>query len=297
MSKREEKGEKCNLCPRNCNVDRSVETGFCGVSDTVKAAAAMLHFGEEPPISGKNGSGAVFFSGCNMRCVFCQNYKISRLCYGKDISVERLSEIFLELQGKGAENINLVTATHYTKQVVKALEKVKDKLFVPVIFNCGGYEKKETLKMLEGLADIYLPDVKYCSEDIAVRYSMARGYFERAYAAVEEMVRQTGRYVFDNGLMKKGVIIRHLILPGCYKDSIALFNRLEGFKDKVLISVMRQYYPCGGTEEFPEINRKVTTFEYEKVLGECERLGFEGFSQEKEAACGEMTPDFDLRGI
>lgn len=278
-------------------MDRRTETGFCGVTDTVKAAAAMLHFGEEPPISGKNGSGAVFFSGCNMRCVFCQNYKISRLCYGKEISVERLSEIFLELQDKGAENINLVTATHYTKQVVKALEMVKDKLFVPVVFNCGGYEKTETLKMLEGLADIYLPDVKYCSEEIAVRYSRARGYFERAYAAVEEMVRQTGRYVIENGVMKKGVIIRHLILPGCYKDSIALFNRLEGFKDKVLISVMRQYYPCGKAEEFPEINRKVTSFEYEKVLGECERLGFEGFSQEKAAACGEMTPEFDLRGI
>lgn len=290
--------EKCGLCPRNCGVDRKTETGYCGVSDTVKIAKAMLHFGEEPPITGKNGSGAVFFSGCNMRCVFCQNYEISHKCYGKEVTAERLGDIFLELQEKGAENINLVTATHYAEQAAKALERVKDRLVIPVVFNCGGYEKVETLKMLEGLADIYLPDVKYYDDNIAVRYSGAKGYFKAAFAAVEEMVRQTGKYFIDGrGLMKRGVIVRHLILPGCYKDSISLINRLEEFKDKVLISLMRQYYPCGEAANFSEINRKLTTFEYRKVLNECERLGFEGFTQEKGADNGEMTPEFDLEGV
>lgn len=279
-------------------MDRSSALGFCGVSDTVKIGKAMLHFGEEPPISGKNGSGAVFFSGCNMRCVFCQNYKISHQCFGREVTVERLGDIFLELQEKGAENINLVTATHYAEQAARALELVKTRLAVPVVYNCGGYEKIETLKMLDGLVDIYLPDIKYYDDDIAVKYSKARGYFKTAYEAAEEMVRQTGRYfIDDSGLMKKGVIIRHLILPGCYKDSIRLFNSLEKFKGEVLISLMRQYYPCGEAAEFKEINRKLTTFEYRKVLEECERLGFDGFMQEKGTDNGEMTPEFDLGGV
>lgn len=257
----------------------------------------MLHFGEEPPISGKRGSGAVFFSGCNMRCVFCQNFKISHGGFGKEITVERLSEIFLELQDKGANNINLVTATHYAEQASRAIETAKPALKIPVIFNCGGYESTETLKRLEGLADVYLPDVKYFDEALALRYSGARGYFEAAYNAVKEMVRQTGRYVIEDGLIKKGIIIRHLVLPSCYKDSIRLLQGLAEFKDSVLISLMRQYYPCGKAAEYPEINRKLTTFEYNKVLEECERLGFDGFIQEKGSACGDMTPVFDLEGI
>lgn len=289
--------EKCNLCPRECNVDRTKKTGFCGVSDKVKIAKAMLHFGEEPPISGKSGSGAVFFSGCNMRCAFCQNFEISHNCFGKEISVERLSEIFLELQEKGANNINLVTATHFVPQTVKALEKIKPQLKIPIVFNCGGYEKTETLKMLDGLVDIYLPDVKYFDDSRAMKYSCAKGYFQRALSAVEEMIRQTGKYEIKNGLMKKGVIIRHLILPGGYKDSILIFRNLVRFKDSVLISLMRQYFPCGNAEDFPEINRKLTTFEYKKVLSECEHLGFDGFIQEKGAASNEMTPDFDLKGV
>lgn len=293
-------GEKCNLCPRRCNVDREVQSGYCGVSGAsgkVKVAKAMLHFGEEPPISGKRGSGAVFFSGCNMRCVFCQNFKISHGGFGKEITVERLSEIFLELQDKGANNINLVTATHYAEQAARAIEITKPRLKIPVVFNCGGYESTETLKRLEGLADVYLPDVKYFDEALALRYSGARGYFEAAYNAVKEMVRQTGRYVIEDGLIKKGVIIRHLVLPSCYKDSIRLLQGLAEFKDSVLISLMRQYYPCGKAAEYPEINRKLTTFEYNKVLEECERLGFDGFIQEKGSACGDMTPVFDLKGI
>lgn len=293
-------GEKCNLCPRRCNVDREVQSGYCGVSGAsgkVKVAKAMLHFGEEPPISGKRGSGAVFFSGCNMRCVFCQNFKISHGGFGKEITVERLSEIFLELQDKGANNINLVTATHYAEQAARAIEITKPRLKIPVVFNCGGYESTETLKRLEGLADVYLPDVKYFDEALALRYSGARGYFEAAYNAVKEMVRQTERCVIEDGLIKKGVIIRHLVLPSCYKDSIRLLQGLAEFKDSVLISLMRQYYPCGKAEEYPEINRKLTTFEYNKVLEECERLGFDGFVQEKGSACGDMTPVFDLEGI
>ncbi|MCM1055436.1 MAG: radical SAM protein [Bacteroides sp.] len=289
---------KCNLCPRECNADREKNTGYCGVSDKVKIAKAMLHFGEEPPISGGRGSGAVFFSGCNMRCAFCQNFEISHNRFGKEISVKRLTEIFLELQDKGADNINLVTATHYADKAAKAIEAAKPRLKIPVIFNCGGYEKIDTLKMLEGLVDIYLPDVKYFDDSLALRYSGAEDYFEQAFAAVGEMVRQTGKYEADErGLMKKGVIIRHLILPNHYKDSILLLRHLAAFKDKALISLMRQYYPCGRAADFPEIDRKLTTFEYKKVLEECEALGFDGFVQEKSSACGDMTPAFDLEGV
>lgn len=290
----------CRLCPRSCSIDRTKETGYCGIQnspDTVRAAKAMLHFGEEPPISGSRGSGAVFFSGCNMKCVFCQNYSISRDCFGKDISVSRLSEIFLELQDMGAHNINLVTATHFVPQVIQALETVKSRLNLPVVYNCGGYESTETLKRLEGLVDIYLPDIKYFDDTYAVRYSGAAGYFNSAKAALEEMLRQTGKYEIKDGIMKHGVIVRHLILPGLYKDSIKIFKALEEYHDRILISLMRQYFPGGRAKDFPEINRRVTTFEYRKVLDVCCDLGFEGFTQEKEAATDEMTPDFDLSGV
>lgn len=290
----------CRLCPRGCSIDRTKETGYCGIQnspDTVRAAKAMLHFGEEPPISGSRGSGAVFFSGCNMKCVFCQNYSISRDSFGKDISVSRLSEIFLELQAMGAHNINLVTATHFVPQVIKALETVKSRLNLPVVYNCGGYESTETLKRLEGLVDIYLPDIKYFDDTYAVRYSGAAGYFNSAKAALEEMLRQTGKYEIKDGIMKHGVIVRHLILPGLYKDSIKIFKALEEYHDRILISLMRQYFPGGRAKDFPEINRRVTTFEYRKVLDVCCDLGFEGFTQEKEAATDEMTPDFDLSGV
>ena len=292
--------EKCTLCPRACNVDRTQKAGFCGVfgaSDAVKAAKAMLHFGEEPPISGEKGSGAVFFSGCTMRCVFCQNYEVSNHGYGKEITVSRLADIFLELQEKGAHNINLVTASHYAPQIIKALDTAKPRLQIPVIFNCGGYERIETLKMLEGYIDVYLPDVKYCDDALALRYSSAKNYFATARKALEEMLRQTGKYRMENGLIKKGVIVRHLILPSCYKDSIALLNALAPFKDDILISLMSQYYPCGKASDYPEINRRLTTFEYRKVLSECEKIGFDGFMQERSSATAELTPDFDFSGL
>ena len=290
----------CTLCPRSCNVDRTQKPGFCGVfgaADTVKAAKAMLHFGEEPPISGSGGSGAVFFSGCTMRCVFCQNYEVSNNTHGKEITVQRLADIFLELQEQGAHNINLVTGSHYVPQIIKALDIAKPRLKIPVIFNCGGYERTETLRMLEGYIDVYLPDVKYHSDALALRCSSAKNYFDTAYGAVEEMLRQTGKYRIENGLIKKGVILRHLILPGCYKDSIALLNALAPFKEDVLISLMSQYVPCGRAADYPEINRRLTTFEYRKVLAECERIGFDGFMQERSSATTELTPDFDFSGL
>ena len=312
---------KCSLCPRCCNVDRTQKAGFCGVfgaSDMVKAAKAMLHFGEEPPISGTDGSGAVFFSGCTMRCVFCQNYPVSsgtagcrkvfaqsaaRMPHnqsehiGKDITVRRLADIFLELQEQGAHNINLVTGSHCVPQIIKALDLAKPRLHIPVIFNCGGYEKLETLQMLEGYVDVYLPDVKYHDDALALRYSSAKNYFRTAYKALEEMLRQTGKYRIENDLIKKGVIVRHLILPNCYKDSIALLNALAPFRDDILISLMSQYVPCGKAADYPEINRRLTTFEYRKVLAECERIGFDGFMQERTSATAELTPDFDLSGV
>lgn len=292
--------EKCTLCPRACGVDRTRQAGFCGVfgaSGTVKAAKAMLHFGEEPPISGSAGSGAVFFTGCTMRCVFCQNYEVSNHVYGKEITVNRLADIFLELQEKGAHNINLVTGSHYVPQIINALDLAKPRLQIPVIFNCGGYEKLETLQMLDGYIDVYLPDVKYHDDALALRYSSAKNYFQTAYKALEEMLRQTGKYRMENGLIKKGVIVRHLILPGCYKDSIALLNALSPFKDDILISLMSQYVPCGKAPDYPEINRRLTTFEYRKVLAECEKLGFDGFTQERSSATAELTPDFDFSGL
>ena len=292
--------EKCALCPRACNVDRTQKAGFCGVfgaDDTVKAAKAMLHFGEEPPISGDNGSGAVFFSGCTMHCVFCQNYEVSNNACGKEITVQRLADIFLELQQQGAHNINLVTGSHYVPQIIKALDLARSELNIPVIFNCGGYEKVETLKMLEGYVDVYLPDVKYYDDALALRCSSAKSYFDTAYKAVEEMLRQTGKYRTENGIIRKGVILRHLILPNCYKDSIALLYALAPFKDDILISLMSQYVPMGRAADYPEINRRLTTFEYRKVLSECEKIGFDGFTQERASATAELTPDFDFSGL
>lgn len=289
--------DNCFLCPRKCGADRSISAGFCGVktsADRLIAAKYMLHFGEEPPVSGTAGSGAVFFSGCNLRCVFCQNYRISALCEGKEISVRELADIFLKLQDKGAHNINLVTAAHFAPQVIKALDMSKSKLKIPVVYNSGGYESVDTIKMLDGYVDVYLPDIKYFSEELAMKYSNAPRYFETAFAAFREMLSQTGKYRLENGLIKKGVIVRHLILPNCFKDSLKIFEALADFKDEILVSLMRQYTPCGQARRFPEINRRLTTFEYEKVLDFVEKEGFSGFTQDKSAAGNEAIPDFTV---
>lgn len=289
----------CTLCPRECGADRTGTAGICGSDYRIRAAKAQLHYWEEPCISGENGSGAVFFSGCTLKCCFCQNHGISHGNSGREITVERLGEIFLELQKKGAHNINLVNPTHYVPQIIDALEKVRDKLKIPVVYNSGGYEKAGTLRMLEGYVDIYLPDFKYVSREISGRYSKAADYVIHAENALKEMHRQQPEPVWENGLLKKGLVIRHLILPGCRHDSIAAVNRLAEIlpRESFLLSLMSQFTPNSGCEEYPEINRRITTFEYKSVLKEVQRLGLDGYSQERTSAKSAYTPDFDFSGL
>ena len=293
--------KKCSLCPRLCLADRNITTGYCGVKNTLRVARAALHFWEEPCLSGEEGSGAVFFTGCNLRCVFCQNYEIARAEQGKEITIERLTEIFLELQDQNANNINLVTATHYVPQVVEALRAAKEKgLHIPVVYNCGGYESVETLKMLEGLVDIYLPDFKYLDSERAKRYSRAEDYPEIAKKALAEMVRQQPEAVFDErGIMEKGVIVRHLMLPGGIKDSKAVVNYLyETYGDQIFLSLMNQYTPLPHAAEYPEINRKLKKFEYDRLVDYAISLGVEnGFIQEGETAEESFIPAFTNEGV
>ena len=283
---------ECRLCPRECGVDRSVRVGYCGASDRIRVAKYMLHFGEEPCISGKRGSGAIFFSGCNMRCAFCQNYPISHGLKGEDITAERLREMMLELKAAGAHNINLVTGTHFADRIADVLRECRSELGIPVVYNCGGYENVETLKMLDGLVDIYLPDLKYYSTELSARYSSAPDYFERAFPALKEMLRQHPRAEFDGDIMTSGVIVRHLVLPKAYRDSMTLMEKIAELPDHPLVSIMRQYTPCYDAERFPEIDRRLTTFEYEKVTGLCAELGLDGFTQLKGCDTLDMTPDF-----
>lgn len=292
----------CNLCPRGCGVDRDKSRGLCGMSNTVKAARAALHFYEEPCISGKNGSGTIFFSGCSLKCCFCQNYQISDEGFGKEISNERLSDVFLELQDKGAHNINLVNPTHFTPQIIEALKAVKgDKLKIPIVYNTSGYERTEALQKLDGYIDIYLPDIKYKSPELSQKYSKARDYFDYASKAVLEMFRQTGKAVYDkNGLLKKGLVIRHLVLPGAYRDSIDIIDWIsENLPcDDILLSIMCQYTPCHKSCDYPEINRRLTTFEYQKVVKALEdRCITHGYIQERNSATDEYVPPFNLEGI
>lgn len=293
--------KECNLCPRECGVDRSISTGFCKSGDKLKVARAALHYWEEPCISGKDGSGTVFFSGCNLKCCFCQNYNISSDCFGKEISVERLGEIFLELQDKGANNINLVTAVQYIPSIIKSLDNVKHKLNIPVVYNSGGYENVQTLEILKDYVDIYLPDIKYFDRELSKKYSLAEDYFERAKEAVIKMIDNAGELKFnDKGIMQRGVIVRHMVLPSCYKDSIKILNWINDNlpKDKFLISLMSQYTPFYKAHEHPEINRRVTTYEYNKVVDEALKLGLDkGYMQEKSSAKEEYTPPFDLEGV
>lgn len=291
--------KECRICPRNCGADRTKSAGFCGVGEKVKVARAMLHHWEEPVISGERGSGAVFFSGCNLKCCFCQNEEISREHLGREISIDELSEIFLKLRDMGAENINLVTGSHYVPQIVKALENVKDKLGIPVVYNTGSYEKPETLKMLEGLVDVYLPDLKYMSGELGKKYSNAGDYFTVATNAIAEMKRQVGDNVYDErGMLKKGIIIRHLIMPGSYKDSIEVLRYISENYDttKIAVSVMSQYTPHG-VSEYKELNRKIFTMEYQRVMDSAEKFGIEGFMQDRTSAKSEFTPEFSDKEI
>lgn len=293
--------ENCSLCPRNCHIDRTSSFGFCQSSSQIKAARAALHHWEEPCISGTRGSGAIFFSGCTLRCCFCQNYSISSETYGKEISEQKLAQIFLELQNQGAHNINLVTATQYLPSILNALDRIKDKLNIPVVYNSSGYEKPETIRLLKDYVDIYLPDLKYFSSKLSQKYSKAEDYFKVASNAVRLMIEQTGKPVFDSdGILQKGVIIRHLVLPNCRKDSITLLHWIkETLPDKsYLISLLSQYTPFYKSHEYPELNRRITTYEYESVLKEAISLGLvEGFMQEKSSAKEEYTPPFNLEGL
>ncbi len=260
---------KCNICPRNCNVDRSKSKGFCNMSWQVKVAKAYLHHWEEPFISGTRGSGTVFFTGCNLKCVFCQNYEISQYDFGKPLTIEELAQVFLKLQKQGAHNINLVTPTIHAFQIKEAiLLAKKEGLKIPIVYNTNAYENVETLKALEGLIDIYLPDLKYYDDHLAKKYSKAPHYFEYATKAILEMYRQVGMPKFDKkGILKKGLVIRHLILPGCVEDTkknlLWIKNNLP---KKIYVSLMSQYTPYYKAENYPEINRKITPKEYKEAI-------------------------------
>lgn len=294
----------CTLCPRECHVNRNAgETGYCGQTGKLTAARAALHFWEEPCLSGTNGSGAVFFSGCNLGCVYCQNHEIAQGQFGREITVNRLSDIFLELQEKGAHNINLVTPAHFVPQIITALQTAKKQgLSIPVIYNTSAYEKTETLRMLEGLIDIYLPDLKYRDAALSGKYSHADDYFERAAAAIAEMVRQVGAPVFADGedsLMRRGVIVRHLLLPGCGRDSRQLLRYLhETYKNDIYVSIMNQYTPLSQVSDIPPLNRRVSAEEYRRIVDYAIRIGIEnGFIQEGETATESFIPFFDYEGI
>ena len=293
---------RCELCPRRCNVDRAAgELGVCGMPAEVFVARAALHPFEEPPISGTRGSGTVFFTGCSLRCIFCQNRDIRTTAYGQAFSAEALGELFLRLEREGAHNINLVTPTHYADRIAEALRRVKGRLRVPVVWNCGGYERVETLRSLEGLVDIYLPDFKYVSAELAGAYSAAPDYAEVATAALAEMHRQVGAACFDaDGLMTRGVVVRHLVLPGSRADSMAVLDRIAETVPvgDVRLSLMRQYTPDFAPRSGPKsLLRRVTSFEYESVMQHAVELGFEGYFQQKESADKAYTPDFAKREI
>lgn len=333
----------CTLCPRCCRVNRLAgETGYCGQTTKLRAARAALHMWEEPCISGAAGSGAVFFSGCNLRCIYCQNYNIALGQTGKDITVGRLAEIFLELQRKGAANINLVTPTHYLPTIVCALEQARlAGLSLPVVYNCGGYESVDALRMLEGLVDVYLPDLKYVSGELGAKYSHAGDYFEKARLALAEMFRQVGRPLFydpasmtselqpaladlprtsegisdarphasedapaavyppDTPLLRRGMLVRHLVLPGHVGDSKKVLHYLrDTFGSDIYVSVMCQYTPLPHMADIPELNRRVTPAEYQRVVDYCLRLGMEHvYIQEGDAAQESFIPPFDLSGL
>ena len=285
----------CSICPRHCNVNRSVNLGFCQSPDNFRVARAALHFWEEPCISGKEGSGTVFFSGCNLKCVFCQNNEISAENKGVEISDDKLISIFENLISQGANNINLVNPTHYAKRLAKVLGRWESP--VPIVYNSSGYEEVETLKALDGLIDIYLPDLKYIRAEKAMRYSKAEDYFEKASAALLEMRRQV-EDKFDGDIMKSGMIIRHLILPQNTNSSIAVLDFIKSNFPNTFVSLMAQYTPCGDLSEFPEINRKITKREYEKVVNYAFDNSFDKlFIQELSSADKSFIPKFDFTGV
>ena len=290
--------EKCEICPHNCKVNRlEGKVGRCKATDKVKIALASVHNFEEPCISGTNGSGTVFFSNCNLKCVFCQNYKISQQGLGKEISIEELADIFIEQQNKKVENINLVTPTMYIYHIIEAIKIARKKgLNIPIVYNTNGYENVETIKMLNGYIDIYLPDLKYYDNDLAFKYSGIKNYFENATEAIKEMYNQVGAPVLDeNGIMKKGVIIRHLVLPNNLQNSKDVLKWInDNIDNKVFVSVMAQYFPTHRAKDFPELNRKLTKEEYEEIENFLYSLNLDnGYIQELGEHEEEYVPDFE----
>ena len=289
----------CNACPRKCNIERNIgefSRGFCKMPYNAVLARASLHLWEEPVISGERGSGAIFFSGCNLRCVFCQNYEISHENFGKQVSKSEFIDIVKNLENQGAHTINLVNPTHFVPFIKEVFSEYKPS--VPVVYNTGGYDDVESIRSLQGLIDVYLPDLKYFDSDVSKKYSNAENYFEKASKAVLEMQRQVGKSVIKDGIMQKGMIIRHLVLPKNTDQSIKI---LRWIKDNLpidtYISLMSQYVPYVKTE-YKELNRRIVTAEYQKVIDEFERLGFEnGFMQERSSAQTDFIPKFDLSGV
>ena len=291
----------CNICPRKCGVDRAKAKGYCGMSDRVKISRAALHMWEEPCISADMGSGTVFFSGCNMKFVFCQNKDISHDGVGKEITTEHLADIMLRLQGEGALNINLVTPTHYALQIIEAVKIARQKgLNLPIVCNTSGYENVRTVKLLKDTVDVWLPDFKYIDNEKAIRYSNAPGYTEIAKRALDEMVSQQGECVFDkDGVIQKGVIVRHLVMPGGVEDAKKITRYLyRRYGDRIYISLMSQYTPCTDLSLYPEIDRKVTAAEYDEVVDFAVDIGVEnGFIQDGERASESFIPPFNLEGV
>ena len=290
--------EKCEICPHNCKVNRlEGKVGRCKATDKVKIALASVHNFEEPCISGTNGSGTVFFSNCNLKCVFCQNYKISQQGLGREISIEELADIFIEQQNKKVENINLVTPTMYIYHIIEAIKIARKKgLNIPIVYNTNGYENVETIKKLNGYIDIYLPDLKYYDNDLAFKYSGIKNYFENATEAIKEMYNQVGAPVLDeNGIMKRGVIIRHLVLPNNLQNSKDVLKWInDNIDNKVFVSVMAQYFPTHRAKDFPEINRKLTKEEYEEIENFLYSLNLDnGYIQELGEHEEEYVPDFE----
>lgn len=291
--------EKCNLCHYNCNVNRNEKLGFCKCKILPKIALANIHNWEEPCISGTRGSGTVFFSGCNLKCVFCQNHQISHENFGKEITINRLAEIFIELQNQKVHNINLVSPTPYVPQIIEAIKIAKSNgLSIPIVYNTNSYENLETIKSLNGYIDIYLPDLKYFDDDVAIKYSNAKDYFNTASLAISEMIKQVGQAKFDeHGIMKKGVIVRHLIIPGQILQTKRILNWIkQNLPKDTYISIMAQYFPTYKAKDFPEINHKITKQEYNFVTSMLE--DFEnGYIQELGEHEEEYVPNFDLKGV
>lgn len=296
------KYENCLLCPRKCGINRSTgQTGVCGDSSEIKVARAALHYWEEPCISGKKGSGAVFFSGCSLHCVFCQNREISDGKAGKVISKERLSDIFIELAGKGANNINLVTPGQYIPDIVWAVSDARSRgMELPIVYNTSGYENETELKLLEGIVDVYLPDFKYMDSALSAKYSRAKDYPSVAKQALSEMVRQQPKVVIDDatGLIQKGVIVRQLLLPGHVNDAKAILKYLhDTYQNSIYISMMSQFTPIA-LKDYPEINRTVTRREYERLIDYAIKIGItNAFIQEGDVAKDSFIPAFDCEGV